>query len=211
MADEQLTNKTESDDEQGEGSFFHALKAVRKRRRRVNKARREADEVKFLNIVAMMDMMTILLVFLLKSVSFSSSNVTSTDAIQLPYSSTDISPPEAVKVYITKNNILVEDTNVAEVKDGQVVPKYLSSDNNLLITNLREALNMEIDRQFKLAKLGGKSFEMQGNLLIIADVGTWAQTVIQIFYTAGQATGTPTGEEKPSFSKYRLAALKEEM
>src|SRR5215467_6340641 len=57
----------------------------RELRRAINRKRKEA-EIDFLNITAMLDMMTIILVFLLKSMSQSTASLPQSSDLQLPHS-----------------------------------------------------------------------------------------------------------------------------
>src|SRR3989339_1546282 len=116
--------------------FLTALSAFRRRKVKLNKAKREAEEIKFLNIVAMMDMLTILLVFMLKGVSFSNDAVAGGDALVLPPSTIKESPMEAVKVLITKSQIMVEDKVVAQIKSGLVTDEFVSKTNNYKVDAL---------------------------------------------------------------------------
>jgi biopolymer transport protein ExbD len=190
--------------------FFAALQMVRKRRRKVNQAKRAAEEITYLNIVAMMDMMTIILVFLLKSVSFSSFSVSGSDALSLPYSSTQNTPIEAVKIFITKQEVVVEGTRVAELANGVIPDKYLDVNaerpTGYLIPNLKEVVTKEANRQLRLEKLGER-FKFQGNLTILADKDTPYHVIMQVLYSAGQAAGG-TEEQKISFDKFRLMVMR---
>jgi len=72
-----------------------AVKRETARKRR----RRETDHVaEELNIIAMMDMMTIILVFLLKSLSASANNIPQGDDLRLPHSSVNTAPSTALPV-----------------------------------------------------------------------------------------------------------------
>lgn len=206
-----MAEETRKDPYEDEPDFLTALKLVRRRKAKVKAAKAEASQVRTLNITAMMDMMTILLVFLLKSVSFSAAIVNSGDALALPVSSTKDEIIESVKVFVAKQYIIVEDQKVAEIKDGQIVPSYLSSGNNYLVPNLREALGKEIDRQMRIQKrlAGLKQFEFQGNLTVIADLQTAYETLIKVIYTSGQSGSLEDPGAKASFYKFRLTVKKQ--
>src|SRR5688572_471935 len=75
--------------------------------RKKRKEREAAGEIKELNITAMMDMMTILLVFLLKSFASSSAAITASEDVRPPVSSTRATPKDTVAVTVTPKNILV--------------------------------------------------------------------------------------------------------
>src|SRR4051794_34339074 len=80
--------------------------------RKKRKEREAAGEIRELNITAMMDMMTIILVFLLKSYSASSVAMTASEDIRPPVSSTRATPKDNVAVTITPKNILVGERKV---------------------------------------------------------------------------------------------------
>src|SRR6516162_8170523 len=82
----------------------------------------EPEVIKDLNITPMMDMMTIILVFLLKSFSSSTSTITFDQNLQVPKSVTQLKPRLAVTVTLTKKVILVEGDAVAPVNAGRVDP-----------------------------------------------------------------------------------------
>src|SRR5471030_1462603 len=80
------------------------------------KKRRVEPEINLLNITAMMDMMTIILVFLLKSMSASSASIPQSADLQLPQSilSTEAAQ-DGLAVLISKSHIVVDDNIVCPV------------------------------------------------------------------------------------------------
>jgi len=187
-------------------SLFSAIVAMRHRRHRVAKAKRAAEDIHYLNIVAMMDMMTIILVFLLKSVSFSTMSVAHTQTLNLPYSTTQMEPIEAVKVFITKDKIIVEDKKVASIEYGAVVPGDLDKKNNYLIPNLQKALDKKA-AQLATMQAHNPHLKIQNNLTILADKDTPYMIVMQVMYTSSRASGGPQ-EQELSFGTFRLTVLK---
>lgn len=190
-------------------SFFSAVQAVRKRRRRVAKAKRASEEVTYLNIVAMMDMMTILLVFLLKNVSFATVQVSVTESLTLPYSTTQVQPVEAVKVYVSAADIMVEEKKIAEIHNGVIDTPFISETNRYLIPALKTALDQEAKRQLNLQKLK-PGLESQGNLTVLAHKVTPYNIIMQVLYTAGQASVVDEAGKDFGFSKFRLTVLRSE-
>ena len=81
--------------------------ATRARRRQKRSGRNKENDIKDLNITPMLDMMTILLVFLLKSFASSSTDVNVANLV-LPHSTTKLNVEEALQLMITKEAILVE-------------------------------------------------------------------------------------------------------
>lgn len=179
------------------------MKEIRRRKRKIRKAKDEASEIKFLNIVAMVDVLTILLIFLLKSVSISNQLAPTAANLNLPFSTTRTSPVEAVKVFITRDKIIVQDEPVAELNKGSVPDLELAQDDPLLIPDLQKALTNWI--RHTAVATGGE--ENQFNLEILADKETPYHLLMQIFYTAGQAEVTVESHTF-AFSKYRLLVMR---
>ena len=77
-----------------------AKKQIARFRERVE-AEVEELHMQYLNIMPMMDMMTILLVFLLKQFSMQASMMSMSEGLQLPSSSVERTSPVAVNVTVT--------------------------------------------------------------------------------------------------------------
>ena len=161
------------------------------------RARVDAEDVNFLNITAMMDMMTILLVFMLISFSAESANITQSDQLQLASSNTAKEVVESVSVTLTKSAILVEGNAVADVHDGAIdaSDKQSGDVNGLIITPLLNALVARAELDKKIADMKGEVF--QGAATIIADKATPYRLLTEVMYTAGEA----------QYKKYRLIVL----
>ena len=131
----------------------------------------EPDLIKDLNITPMMDMMTIILVFLLKSFSSSSSTITFDSNLQVPRSSTQLKPKEAIALTVTKKVILVEGDGIAPITGGKVDPAVKrDGENGYYITPLVDILEKHARKEKKVAELTGVPWEAQ--LMVIADQTT---------------------------------------
>src|SRR6187551_381775 len=110
----------------------------------------EPDVVKDLNITPMMDMMTIILVFLLKSFSSTSSTITFDQNLKIPQSTTQLKPKEAISVTVTKKVILVEGDGVAPITGGRVDPAVKrDGENGYYITPLVDLLEKHARKEKK--------------------------------------------------------------
>ncbi|HOX45847.1 MAG TPA: biopolymer transporter ExbD [Myxococcota bacterium] len=188
---------------------FSAAEMERRRLRRAAKAakhraKRHEYEAPEINIVAMMDMMTIILVYLLKGYASDPVQITPSQDTQLPMSSTQLSPQEAVQVAITSKVILVNDKTVARVRDGRVAAEA-KKDNNpaqMMVPPLFEALRAEGDRQKLFARYNKSKSELQfkGLLTVIADKRVPFRLLTEVLYTAGQA----------EYGQYKFAVIKKE-
>jgi biopolymer transport protein ExbD len=157
----------------------------------------EPDVVKDLNITPMMDMMTIILVFLLKTFSSTTSTITFDQNLQVPKSVTQLKPKEAVSVTITKKIVLVEGDAIAPINNGKVDPAVKrDGENGYYITPLVEVLEKHSRKEKKVAELTGQKFEAQ--LMVVADQTTPYRLLTEVLYSCGQA----------GYANYRLLVLK---
>ncbi|HXI58890.1 MAG TPA: biopolymer transporter ExbD [Polyangia bacterium] len=157
----------------------------------------EPEVIKDLNITPMMDMMTIILVFLLKSFASTTSTITFDQNLQVPKSMTLLKPKEAVSVTVTKKVILVEGDAIAPVNAGKVDPAVKrDGENGYFITPLVDILEKHARKEKRVAELTGQKFEAQ--LMLIADQTTPYRLLTEIIYSCGQA----------GYANYRLLVLK---
>jgi biopolymer transport protein ExbD len=163
------------------------------------KRRALEPEINFLNITAMMDMMTIILVFLLKSMSQSSASLPQSNDLQMPKSVlTREASQEGLPIIISKSHIMVEDEVVVDVPADAthgVEAKYKrGGPNDLYITKIGQTVKSwrDIDRQVrpKEAKDGSEA-------IIIADKDTPYRLLVEVLFTLGQN----------EFNKFHLMVL----
>jgi biopolymer transport protein ExbD len=162
-------------------------------------ARKLADpeDIKDLNITPMMDMMTIILVFLLKSFTSSASLVNLDQNLALPPSQTMLPPKQAVALTITKRIVLIDGEAICPITGGRVDPQLKrDGDNGYYITPIVEMLSKIAKREKKIAELTGQKFE--GELTIIADRYTPYRLLTEVLYSCGQA----------EYANYRLLVLR---
>ena len=157
----------------------------------------EPDVISGLNITPMMDMMTIILVFLLKTFSSSTSTITFDQNLQVPKSITQLKPKEAVSVTITKKIVLIEGEAIAPINNGKVDPAVKrDGENGYYITPLVDVLEKHARKEKRVAELTGQKFEAQ--LMLVADQTTPYRLLTEVLYSCGQA----------GYANYRLLVLK---
>jgi biopolymer transport protein ExbD len=150
--------------------------------RKKRKERDAAGEIKELNITAMMDMMTILLVFLLKSFASSSAAVTASEDVRPPISTTRATPRDTVAVTITPKNILVGDKEAVRLVNGQVPADQLQG---RLVLGLDAQLKKEVEKLKYIAERNPAA-PFSKELSIIGDKKVPYDMLLTILYTAGQ-------------------------
>ena len=161
---------------------------VRSFRRARRKARERAGEIKELNIVAMMDMMTILLVFLLKSYQASTLSVNQHEGLTIPVSSTQLVPQENISITVSMNEVAVNDRQVVQMQGGVIPPSYKEGGRAeaFYVGSVFEALKKEVDKQKYIAQYN-KNAPFTGRVNVVADKRIPYRTLMEVLYTAGQA------------------------
>ena len=158
------------------------------RQRRITRRRQKEvkEDITYLNITPMLDMMTILLVFLLKSFSASAETVT-VENLTLPASVSKLNVRPALELQVTQNAILVDRKMVTRLTtDGKVSTADLpEGSEGYLIQPLYDALEKQADYFKRIEEYGGSKFD--GRVAIIADKGTPYRTLFKILYTVGRA------------------------
>jgi biopolymer transport protein ExbD len=161
-------------------------------------------EINFLNITAMLDIMTIILVFLLKSLGESSNAIPQSDDLRLPTSITKTDPhQEGVTLTISKSQILVGDQKIislpgreSQVLTGVGAQHKRGGPNDLYIVPLGNVLQNA--RRTDVAIRRAKGLDPSSSeAIIIADRGTPYRLFIEVLFTLGQS----------EFGKYHLMVI----
>jgi biopolymer transport protein ExbD len=144
--------------------------------------RENAGAIRELNIVAMMDMMTIILVFLLKSYTASAISLTQSEDIKPPVSSTRATPRDTVAVTITPKDILVGDRVVVALENGAIPASAL---NGRMVVPLDQALRKEVQKLKYIADRNPAA-PFSKELSVIGDRRIPYDLLLTVLYTAGQ-------------------------
>jgi biopolymer transport protein ExbD len=161
-------------------------KRARDSRRAKREAKRAAGEKNALNINSMMDLMTIILVFLIDSYGNNPIQVKSSPDLLIPVSNSQLSPKDTMQITITRQAIIVGDTQVVTLKDGAVdKTQKKGGESSLYIQPLFDKLTDEVSKHKNIAQLRRKPFD--GVVTIVADRTTPYRLVTEVMYTAGQA------------------------
>lgn len=142
-----------------------------------------------LNMTSMMDMMTIILLFLLKSFSTEGALVTPSKELRLPSSTQGEKPKKEVNVSVAKNFIMVNDVIVAKVND-------IKKD-QLLISPLMQKLSEYAKKEQQLQIDVGKEFTHE--IIIQGDEKVPFELLYKVMFTCSRS----------DFYKMRLLTLKE--
>ena len=175
----------------------------REAKRQLSRFRAQVEEeaaehaMAYLNITPMMDMMTILLVFLLKQFAVEASAASMSEGLVLPKSSIETKRDLAVNITVSQNAVLVEGDAVAAVRAGSVDPSVKRDGaNGYYITPLVDVLNKHGNRLKKIGAMGGSQFD--GTAMVMVDKNTPYRLLAEVLYSAGQA----------EFKNYHLVVIR---
>jgi len=167
-------------------------------------ARRMGDDDS-LNINSMMDIMTILLVFLLVSITSDPLNVKQDDYLKLAKSTADYNPQDSIPVIVNKQAIIVDNKEVVRVEcvrnGGRCqLEDYQESDNSYSIDKafkedgdeskfLIEPLHKRLETIVKIQKAEAKDLgrEYSPTATFVIDREIPYRLVSEIVYTSGMA------------------------
>lgn len=146
----------------------------------------EAEEEVGLNIYPMMDMMTILLVFLIQSFASGAAQVVQSEELQIPTSTSEVEATEALAVIVSQSEVVVEGKQVLALRNGKVDPSLKQGGGNgWLITPLFNNLKQHRDRLKTIAARNTQR-AFRGEARIVADKRTPFRTLGEVIYTLGQ-------------------------
>lgn len=162
------------------------LSELSDRKKLARKSRRNREEANLpLNINSMMDMMTIILVFLLKSYGAEPIQITENDDLRLPFSNTELAPEDMLVLTITKKWVLVEDQTTVSINEGRIDPSALQSPDSAIIPELQTRIEEKLSEQEQWARIAGREFERV--VTIVSDRDTPYRVVTQVMITASAA------------------------
>ncbi|MDP1919147.1 MAG: biopolymer transporter ExbD [Myxococcales bacterium] len=166
-----------SDDDLARNRFRKAM--ARKKR----KEREAEGEIKELNITAMMDIMTIILVFLIKSYTASSVTITPSEDIRPPLSSTRLTPKDTIAITVTPRHIMVGD-KVKATLEKNMQPRADEMQGKLILP-VDAALKKEVEKLKYIAERNPSAPFMR-EVSIIGDRKIPYEVLSSVLYTAGQ-------------------------
>ena len=150
-------------------------------------SRREAPEEVGLNIYPMMDMMTILLVFLIMSFASGGAEVVQSEELQIPVSTSKVEAAEALSIVISSSEVVLEGKRVLSLRNGKVDPSLKQGGGNgWLITPLFNSLKQHRDRLKTIAARNPQR-AFRGEVRVVADKRTPFRTLGEVIYSLGQA------------------------
>ncbi|MFZ5518225.1 MAG: ExbD/TolR family protein [Candidatus Zhuqueibacterota bacterium] len=144
---------------------------------RIKKHDTNAGAVK-VNLTSMMDMFTIILVFLLKTFSAEGSLIQPSEYLTLPHSGTEKQPEIALDVVVSKEWIMVNHEPVEKVSNVQ-------NQRSLIIKNLQDKLSVYARESRRMEELHGIKFS--GKVAIQGDKEIPYSLLVKVMATCGKS------------------------
>lgn len=182
------SNKSDSSSnhEGGEDKVATATQVKSIIRRRLRRMPEHEDHG--LNIYPLMDVMTILLVFMIMQFAQEAAAIVESDDLQLPYSTSEAAEQDALPITISRTNIVVDNREVLALRNGLVDPQHKQGGGNgFLIQPLHAELSQHRERFRAIEQLTQGRQPFTGTVQIIADKRTPFRTLSEVIYTLGQS------------------------
>lgn len=136
-----------------------------------------------LMLTSMMDMFTIILVFLLKSYSAEGSIMTNADNLVLPNSISKKKPKEVnLQVQVTTDMILVDNKPICPTDDARRIP---DEDPNPVVVKLEEKLASCYAQEEEMVKMGALN-QVMGKVVVQVDKNIEFDVLYKIMNTCGK-------------------------
>ncbi len=136
-----------------------------------------------LNITSMMDMFTIILVFLLKSYSADGSVLTNADNLVLPNSISKKKPQEVnLQVAVTQDMILVDNQPICPTED---IKRIAQTEHDPIASKLEERLNAAFSQEEEMVKMGALN-QVMGKVVIQVDKNIEFDVLFKVMNTCGK-------------------------
>lgn len=149
--------------------------------------RKEPSRLVFLQLTSMVDMFTIILVFLLLNYSTSAVQISPADRLQLPVSSTGSEPVEGLKMTVSARGVLVE---------GEPVLDWPPHKKDRLLKPLLQRLNMEAKKTRDIAE-ANQTVQFDGKAVVQVDKSVPYSWLKKVMYTSTLA----------GYSDFRLVVM----
>jgi hypothetical protein len=154
----------------------------------------------------MMDMMTIILVFLLKNYATEDISVAASDDLMIPVSSAERAPKLAVNVVVSRKDITVDGGWVLDIEQGvdedtgepiMMIPE--DDKRGQLVSKLYDVLLEKAEASKDLGqRTGNADYEFKGEILLQCDKRLPFSVIREVMFTAGQA----------QFGNFRFVVIK---
>jgi biopolymer transport protein ExbD len=163
--------------EESDAAFLARKSAKREARRH------RGEEKAILGMTSLMDAITIIVTYLLKSYSSDPIVIQPTQGQKVPMSLADTPIQDGIPVYVSQKAITFAEKRIVQMDEaGEIDPSALQGH---LIGPLYDLLAEEADKAKQMAE--GKGEEWEGRIILIGDQNLKFSVLVDVMYTAGRA------------------------
>ncbi len=156
--------------------LFHIKKDIKRAKRR-DKDVQEAS----LGMTSLMDIVSIIVIYLLKSYASDPVLITPIAEQKIPLSTMDAPLKEGAAIYVSSREIMFNERPMAKLDEGELKPNEVQGH---IITKLFESLEEETEKSKAIFE--GRGEEWVGRIILIGDQGVKFSTIVDVMYTAGR-------------------------
>jgi len=156
--------------------LFKIKKEVKKAKRRLKK-----DEEASLGMTSLMDIVSIIVVYLLKSYASDPVLITPVAEQKIPMSKMDMPIKEGVAIYVSSRELIFNEEQLATLTEGELDPNVVQGH---VIRPLFEKLEEETEKSKQVFE--GRGEEWVGHIILIGDEALKFSTIVDVMYTAGR-------------------------
>ncbi len=154
-----------------------------KKKEKAAARRAKPDEKTELGITSLMDIVSIIVVYLLKSYASDPVVINPTAGQKIPLATADAPMQDGIPIYISLRGITFDTKKIVSMTpEGDIDPTVVTQH---LIGPLYDALAEEVDKAKTLAENTGK--EWSARAIIVGDQELKFSALVDVMYTAGRA------------------------
>lgn len=165
-----------------------------KKKEKAAARRQKPEEKSELGLTSLMDIVSIIVIYLLKSYASDPVVISPAAGQKIPLSTADSAIQDGIPVFVTQRGITFGDKKIVSMTpEGDI---ETSAVNNHLIGPLFDAMAEEVDKAKTLGENTGKPWE--GRAIIVGDQELKFSVLVDVMYTAGRA----------EFSQYSFCVIR---
>jgi hypothetical protein len=156
---------------------------LKKKKAKAAARRGTEEEEGTLGMTSLMDIVSIIVIYLLKSYASDPVVINPTAGQKIPMSSADASLTEGMPIFIAPSGITFNDKKIITLTpEGDIDPGMVE---NHLIGPLYDAMAEEVDKAKAMAENTNREWE--GRLIVVGDARLKFSALVDVMYTAGRA------------------------
>jgi len=154
-----------------------------KKKEKAAARRQKGDDKTELGITSLMDIVSIIVVYLLKSYASDPVVINPSAGQKIPLSTADAPMQDGIPIFVTQRGIIFDNKKLVPMDSEGNIDKDSVKDH--LIGPLYDALAEEVDKAKTLAENTGKPWS--GRAILVGDQDLKFSALVDVMYTAGRA------------------------